>query len=177
MYFQSYIQELTKDQMQIIEELKELGQIYIVSPKCLDDYYWMISSVSSQTRSNENKELETVSPNDDKKWPGARPILITNDQMRDHKLELLEPRLFRRWCSSHIVNYSFPPYAKDEAEEREIDFKPADFFSYEIQGNQSNDNIVWHIPISEWGEKDRFCVKVPKLIQSASSLGEEWTSM
>ena len=175
--FPRAIQELTKDQLEIIEDLKIKDQLYIVPPRCLDDYYWMLSSVSDQNTSNQNKELEVVSPNNDKKWPGARPILITNDQMRDHKLELLEPRLFRRWCSSHIVNYSFPAYVDNYAEEREITFQTADFFSHEIQGNPSKGGTAWHIPISDWDKNDRFCIRIPELIDSVSDLDKEFTSL
>ena len=181
----STLQQLSTDQLEIIENLKKSDQIYIVPPRCLDDYYWMLSSVSDQTTSHQNNELEVVPPNDDKKWPGARPILITNDQMRDHKLELLEPRLFRRWVSSHIVNYSFPPYIDNHAEEREITFKTADFFSHEIQGNPpfiskegaTGTTTAWHIPITDWEKDDRFCIRIPKLSDEVSALGNEFTQL
>jgi hypothetical protein len=89
-------------------------------------------------------------------------MLLTNDQMRDHKLELLQPRLFRRWVSSHIVNYHIPPYLNDASEKREISFIPADFTSREIQGNPSNDAMAWHFPVEDWDQTDRFCVRIPK---------------
>jgi hypothetical protein len=85
------------------------------------------------------------------RFPGMRPMIITNDQMRDHRLELLEPREFRRWCSCHIVNYHIGSYQDDEwTEERKIHFEPADYFSREIQGNMhpSGKGNVWHFPIA-----------------------------
>jgi len=88
-------------------------------------------------------------------------MLITNDQMRDHKLDLLEPREFRRWCSCHIVNYNLSAYDSDEwNDDRNVAFAPADFFSREIQGNppEHEDGMVWHFPVIGWEEPSRFCV-------------------
>lgn len=199
------MQELTQAQLEILDELTSSGKLYEVPSRCLDDYYWMLSSVSNQTKCCTNqvemeisrnvsmdmkmnaKNLTDVSPNADNvvqlvhrqvaplkpegKWPGTRPILITNDQMRDHKLELLEPHLFRRWFSSHIVNYEFDPFVKDIWEEREIKFVKADSFSREIQGNPqssmttkhtSSSAIAWHFPVQGWSHNDRFCVRIPR---------------
>lgn len=91
-------------------------------------------------------------------------MLITNDQMRDHKLDLLEPREFRRWCSCHIVNYNITQIVEDEWEEREVEFSPADFFSREIQGNSHGigKGLIWHLPVSEWEEPSRFCVWISR---------------
>lgn len=133
----------------------------------------MLSSVSNQTTSRASSDIN-VSPNEVGRWPGTRPILITNDQMRDHKLELLEPRLFRRWFSSHIVNYKLDPFVKDIEEKRDITFVKADSFSREIQGNhelsnseEENDKdgntIAWHFPVKGWDHNDRFCVRIPNL--------------
>ena len=196
------MQELTQAQLEILDELTSSGKLYEVPSRCLDDYYWMLSSVSNQTTSHTKLQVEMeistnvismdmdmnmknstsvvqqdhdedVAPSKPEgKWPGTRPILITNDQMRDHKLELLEPRLFRRWFSSHIVNYEFNPFVKDIWEEREIKFVKADSFSREIQGNpqssmtketSSSSAIVWHFPVQGWSHNDRFCVRIPRL--------------
>ena len=145
-----------------MEELKESNQMYIVSSRCLDDYYWMLSSVSEQTKSSAGMSLDVLPNNEEKRCPGVRPMLITNDQMRDHKLELLEPRLFRRWFSCHIVNYNFAPFVTDSYEDREISFSTADLFSREIQGNNNKSSMVWHIPVTEWDKNDRFCLCVPQ---------------
>lgn len=167
-----YIQELTPPQLQILDDLNESGKLYQVPQRCLDDYYWMLSSVSNQTTSRASSDIN-VSPSEVGRWPGTRPILITNDQMRDHKLELLEPRLFRRWFGSHIVNYKLDPFVKGIDEERDITFLKADSFSREIQGNyplsSSNEEngedrnaMSWHFPVKGWDHNDRFCVRIPK---------------
>lgn len=125
--------------------------IYIVPRLSLDDYFWMLASVSNQEKSRKGADLSVAVNDESGRFPGMRPMIITNDQMRDHRLELLEPREFRRWCSCHIVNYHIGPYVEDEwTEQRDIQFEPADYFSREIQGNQhpSGNGNVWHFPIS-----------------------------
>ena len=82
--------------------------------------------------------------------PFPPPVLITNDQMRDHRLGMLEPMLFRRWYSNYIVNYNFPAFVGKECAHPEIGFSPADFFSREIQCNRTEDGSnVWHFPVSD----------------------------
>mmetsp|Transcript_3917 Transcript_3917/g.5336 ORF Transcript_3917/g.5336 Transcript_3917/m.5336 type:complete len:839 (+) Transcript_3917:528-3044(+) len=161
-----YIQTLKAEDLKIMEELQDRSMMYIVPPRCLDDYYWMLSSVSEQTNCRQDRSLDVPTENQDGRWPGIRPLIVTNDQMRDHKLELLEPRLFRRWFSSHIVNYDFTPFVSDASEDRKILFSTADFFSREIQGNPSQDacgDIAWHFPVRDWDRNDRFCVRIPNI--------------
>jgi hypothetical protein len=155
--------------LDILDDLTTSGKMYEVPHRCLDDYYWMLSSVSNQTVSRNGMDI-SVSLNHEGRWPGTRPLLISNDQMRDHKLELLEPRLFRRWLSSHIVNYEFAPFLNDMWEERDIQFVKADSFSREIQGNPSltidgdkSNATAWHFPVEGWGNNDRFCVRIPTI--------------
>lgn len=138
-------------------------KMYVVPPKCLDDYYWMIASVTNQTNMPLDEEWLVDAGNEEGRYPGLRPILITNDRMRDHKLALLEPRLFRRWYSSHIVNFNFTEGYADEWEERNVDFHAADFFSREIQGNPSGSNgaLAWHFPVTGWDDKERLCLRIP----------------
>lgn len=104
----------------------------------------------------------------DGRFAGLRPMLVTNDQMRDHRWDLLEPRLFRRWCSCHIVNYNFSEFFEDEWAARDVEFCAADFCSAEIQGNPSPGSevdspsaLAWHFPVNGWDEHDRLCIRVP----------------
>jgi len=161
-----FVQELPPKQLNITQKLEEEGKLYKVPQRCLDDYYWMLASVSNQTMSRNRADL-SVAPNSEGRWPGLRPIVISNDRMRDHKLELLEPRLFRRWYSSHMIRYEFSPF-KDAELTREIMFSAADFFSREIQGNpapdatsESSGGMAWHFPVKEWKWNERFCLRVP----------------
>lgn len=144
--------------------------------RCLDDYYWMLASVSNQTNSRKGTDLtvlplqkddnedEDGDPTTEQQWPGTRPMLLSNDKMRDHKLELLAPRLFRRWTSSHLVNYNFTAFVGNECVDNEIGFSTPDFFSREIQGNPSGDGkgTAWHFPVADWSPNERFCVRIPE---------------
>lgn len=158
----SFRQTLSNDEFQIIDKLHKNGQLYRVPAQCLDDYYWMLASVSDQTLSRNGANLDVPHDNKEGRWPGTRPMLVTNDQMRDHKLGLMEPRLFRRWTSCYIVNYCFTAFVKGESIDREISFSTADFFSREIQANETSTGIAWHFPVSDWSLDDRLCVRIPR---------------
>ena len=90
-------------------------------------------------------------------------MVISNDKMRDHKMDLLEERAFRRWCCSHIVNYNFTEFIEVASEERDITFHASDLFSDEIQGNPctSGGGMAWHFPVSKWDGNERFCLRLP----------------
>lgn len=157
-------QHLSKRDLEFVEKLKEDKKIYIVPHLCLDDYYWMLASVSNQTVSRQSKDL-TVSSSEKGRFPGVRPILVTNDQMRDHKLGLLKSREFRRWSSCHIVNYQIEKTDGDEWEEKTTMLFPADFFSREIQCNPWGEGAArdaWHFPVTEWNENDRFLISIAR---------------
>ena len=160
--------------------LTNSGMLYKVPPRCLDDYYWMLASVSDQTNSRKGCDLSVSTTDTKERWPGTRPALISNDQMRDHKYGLLEPRLFRRWYGCHMVNYNFTAFVNGECVNgNEIGFSQADFFSREIQSNQCPFNVnvkqnesqesewgghAWHFPVNDWDLDERFVVRIPKHI-------------
>ena len=137
----------------------------------------MLASVSKQTYSTGGRNIDVLPDEINGRYPGLRPMVISNDKMRDHRLELpLEERAFRRWCTSHIVNYNFTEYVEDSTEERTITFSAAGLFSDEIQGNlcpevvhglsveESSDGsaiMAWHFPVSEWDDNERFCLRLP----------------
>lgn len=159
---QGFMQVLQDEELELLERLKESGQMYVVPPMCLDDMYWMLASVSNQTVSTNGLSIDVAKNNDEGRFPGLRPIVISNDKMRDHKLDLLDERSFRRWACSHIVNYKFTEFIEDQQDEREISFRAADIFSDEIQGNECPDGgMAWHFPVSEWDANERFCLRLP----------------
>lgn len=134
----------------------------------------MVASVSDQNASRNGRDISVSNTDLDSRFPGARPMLITNDHMRDHRLELLEPRLFRRWYGCHIVNYNFTAFVAGESVAgNEIGFSQADFFSREIQGNPCPGNspddgvdiqwsgCAWHFPVTDWELDERFVVRIP----------------
>ncbi|KAL7491477.1 hypothetical protein ACHAWT_001291 [Skeletonema menzelii] len=159
---QGMMQILQDDELEILNKLKENDQIYVVPPMCLDDMYWMLASVSNQTASTNGLSIDVAKNNEEGRFPGLRPIVISNDKMRDHKDELLDEREFRRWACSHIVNYNFTEFIEDQRDEREISFYAADIFSDEIQGNECpGGGMAWHFPVSEWDANERFCLRLP----------------
>jgi hypothetical protein len=133
--------------------------------------YWRKKRcVAYSKESNHTPDPQTITTSDPsgdmRRFPGLRPLLITNDLMRDHKLSLfLDPRSFRRWASCHIVKYSIEPYSKTEWEERKVSFEPADTFSREIQGNRMTTGhnetaTAWHIPVTGWDDPQRLCIAI-----------------
>jgi len=166
---QGMIQVLQDEELEFLRRLKERDQMYVVPPMCLDDLYWMLASVSNQTTSTAGQTIHVPKNNTEGRFPGLRPMVISNDKMRDHKMDLLEERAFRRWCCSHIVNYNFTEYIENHTEEREITFNNADVFSDEIQVNgrgggddgEEGGGRVWHFPVSGWDGNERFCLRLP----------------
>jgi hypothetical protein len=151
------MQVLSQREIDIMNNLLETGRMFTVPAACLDDYYWMLASVANQTESR----LYVATDNRDGRFPGMRPILVTNDNMRDHRLSLLEPREFRRWKSCHVVNYAIGAYESTEWESRNLSLFPADFFSREMQGNSHPGYAgatVWHFPVVEWDEPGRLLI-------------------
>jgi hypothetical protein len=143
--------------------LLEAGRLYRVPANVYDDYHWILSSISEQRASRKGVDLDVQANDPQGRWPGTRPMIITNDQLKDLKIEMMEPRLFRRWFSSHIVNYTFTAFVDDECADDDICFSPADFFSREIQNDTTSDGTVWHIPVSDWSLNDRLCIRLPRL--------------
>lgn len=148
-------QTLSLKEKEIRDDLIDKGKACVVPVGSLDDYYWMYASVSM--------DEEFVPPgNPEGRWPGNRPMLISNDKLRDHKMSLLEPRLFRRWYSNFLVNFTFSAFVDDECIDKEIAFRTADFYSREIQGNSTNTNeITWHFPVRDWDENESLCIRIP----------------
>lgn len=150
----------TPEEVEIVKGLQESGKLYVVPASCLDDFFWIIASVSEQTAARKGTDLQ-VEPGDSMRWPGTRPVLVSNDQMRDHKLEMLEPMLFRRWYSNFIVNYSFSGFTGAARTSAEIGFSPAKFYSREIQGNHdSSQSMVWHFPLED-APDEWLCLRLP----------------
>jgi len=165
--------QYTNAEKQIRRELQEKERVYFVPPGLLDDYYWICGSVAKQSVSSRGEDL-SVPTDDPKRWPGARPVLISNDQMRDHKLGMLEPMGFRRWYSNFIVNYNFGAFVGAKKFHNDIGFSTADFFSREIQvAHGENGESVWHFPVESSRADEWFCVrfgsKGPKKEESESN--------
>lgn len=148
-------QKLSTEDRKIRDGLIKDGKMYVVPGGNLDDFYWMYASVSME---------ESYVPPDNAggRFPGIRPMLISNDKLRDHRMSLLEPRLFRRWYSNFLVNFTFSAFVGERSSSKEIGFKTADIYSREIQGNVDEvQGMVWHFPVADWPPTDCLCVRIP----------------
>lgn len=171
-------QSLDAIDVSIIEWMEKIGCLYPVPAGMLDDYFWISATVIDQDLSN-STPMEIVRQHDAGAWErdskrlgsGKHPVVVSNDQIRDHKeFQLLEPKAFNRWYSNTIVNYNFTGFVGDECVDPEIAFTPADKYSHEIQGNQAgNGTVSWHFPVHDWHTCDWFCIRIPSPNKSSAS--------
>ncbi|CAB9509235.1 expressed unknown protein [Seminavis robusta] len=163
----SRFQKVSPEERAFLDDLENAGTLYAVPEGCLDDYFWIVASVSDQENSTP-ENLETAGVEVSRRWSGARPVIVTNDQSRDHRdqeIQLLEPMLFNRWYSTSIVNYSFTGFVDDVCVDPEIVFNPTDAFSREIQCNVSMDGRkCCHFPVHDWEGSDWFCLRIPSSV-------------
>ena len=154
-------QAMTAEETRIRDGLIRSGKIYIVPQGFLDDFYWILASIADQTRACKGDNLYVPPGNAEGRWPGARPILVSNDKMRDHKIGMLEPMLFRRWFSNFIVNYNFASFVNGKCSHPDIGFQSANVFSREIQGNTTSAGaLAWHFPLED-ADEEWFCIRIP----------------
>eukprot|EP00934_Nitzschia_sp_Nitz4_P004729 Nitzschia sp. Nitz4//scaffold205_size38804//13404//16468//NITZ4_007642-RA/size38804-augustus-gene-0.50-mRNA-1//1//CDS//3329541507//4719//frame0 len=155
--------QLTDQDMGLVRSLRKSGHLYVAPKMCHDDYYLILASVSNQTNARGENSIHVPVDNSDGRCPGLRPIVVTNDQMRDHRLKLLGQREYRRWLSCHVVTYDIERTQGDPwGAKPAVELHPADFFSREIQQNPTTSEGVtaWHIPVTEWEEPSRYCLSI-----------------
>jgi Protein-only RNase P len=148
------MQRLSAKERMIRDSLIKSGKLYVVPGGNLDDFYWMFASVFME-------ESYVPADNTEGRFAGIRPMLVSNDKLRDHRMSLLEPRLFRRWYSNFLVNFTFSAFVGEKCTSREIGFRTADIYSREIQCNDSECGIVWHFPVGDWNSTECFCIRIP----------------
>jgi hypothetical protein len=125
--------EVTAEERALLDRWTAEGILVVTPVGANDDWYWMLGSVCR----------------DD-----APARVVSNDQMRDHRLALLEPRPFLRWKTSQLVRFNLShAYEPDRLAAGEI--TPPEFqlrrppaYSPEIQRSVAADGRrVWHIPV------------------------------
>lgn len=77
----------TEAQAALIDGWRRDGILYVCPRGIYDDLFWMFASVRAE----------------------APARVVTNDAMRDHRLDLMAPRLFGRWKSSQVLGFGFKP--------------------------------------------------------------------
>ena len=64
--------------------------LYTTPPKMNDDWFWLYAGVWSSAQRG-----------------GASLVMVSNDQMRDHHMQMLSTRNFLKWRERHWVNFHF----------------------------------------------------------------------
>ena len=178
--FRRFKQRRTTEEKEFIEAWREKEQLYTAPALCLDDYYWMLASVTGGLgeRGVERKE--------DSIFHGCKErLIISNDLLRDHNLEMgakIGDLAFHRWVTTQFVGYDGLCLGwEDEDEGKElllemsksteegidwekvdglledskygVRFVPPDRFSVAVQKNKTPEGKeVWHLPIRGEGE-------------------------
>ena len=109
----------------------------------------MLACVSERAASTSGKPI-VVEFSESSRWPGGRPVLITNDTLRDHTLLMRDPVLARKWYDSVVLNFL----------EADVKKNPR-IYQRRIQGNPSLLGMVWHFPVKGWGIYERLLVHIP----------------
>jgi len=135
---------VTPEETEIVERWNAEGCLKISPYGSNDDWYWMLSTVVD--------DIESVR-------------VVTNDQMRDHRLALLDPRPFLRWKTTKIIRFDFShAWETDKIVNGTIDVPRVTLIqpplvSPEIQRSTDDEHLIWHFPIrsnvTEAEEEDR----------------------
>ena len=70
----------TAEDAALLQQWRAQGLLYVCPRGIYDDWFWMYASVH-----------------------GARARVVTNDAMRDHRMDLLPERAFRRWRETQTM--------------------------------------------------------------------------
>jgi len=130
---------VTGDEMEIIDRWNAEGCLKISPHGSNDDWYWMLSTVID--------EGETVR-------------VVTNDQMRDHRLALLDPRPFLRWKTTRIIRFDFShawepeKIANGTSDIPQVTLIQPPVISPEIQRSSDEEHMIWHFPIRTKVQED-----------------------
>lgn len=116
--------ELSIEELLIIEHWRQLGVVYEAELSGKDDWLWMYASLLGDGR-----------------------LVVTNDEMRDHWLHLLEHRLFRRWKESQLIHFEFTRQGSPGMWAIKLQ-APLPW----AHATQRADNGVWHIASDEGSE-------------------------
>jgi hypothetical protein len=109
------------EELLIIEHWRQLGVVFEAEVSGKDDWVWMYASLLGEGR-----------------------MVVTNDEMRDHWLHLLEHRLFRRWKEGQLVHFEF--VRNGDPTSWQIRLQPPPSWAH---ATQCSPNGVWHIASSD----------------------------
>ena len=120
---QRHFKRLSERQHRLVEAWKRNRILYQTPHRMNDDWFWLYAAVYSSKYVHQ-------------------PLVITNDQMRDHHFQMLSQRCFLKWRERHVVRFGFSNL---------YDYRvPPTFwfplpYSTQIQGSGTS----WHFPVRE----------------------------
>ncbi|KAL7548379.1 hypothetical protein ACHAWF_011666 [Thalassiosira exigua] len=120
---------------------------YIVPDGKLDDLFCMFATVADQKNMSRSA------------------VLISGDHFRDHGQRIRSSSLFCRWYEYHCLDNSSQSI-------RSQLIRTIRMFRRRIEGNTwpsrngrnhycNHEGMVWHFPVSTWGFRERFVVRLP----------------
>jgi hypothetical protein len=111
----------------LVQSWKDSKHLYCCYPGNNDDWYWLYAAI----------------------FFGARTLVVTNDEMRDHHFQMLHLRSFVRWKERHQVRYELSGYQRKDI----TVYEPT---KYSIRSQRIGRN--WYFPNADGNAKEWLCI-------------------
>jgi hypothetical protein len=125
---------VSEDDAALIQSWREAGALWPTPDHAFDDWYWMYATVVLGRRMD-----------------GVRPLVVTNDEMRDHafRLATVDPalsRTLRKWKERHVLRCAFSHAALlgSKLPMPTIALEPPPPVAHEIHADERGER--WHMP-------------------------------
>ncbi|CAM9195734.1 unnamed protein product [Chrysoparadoxa australica] len=125
--------KIPKTSAAVLKSWRSKGCLQSCAPNNNDDFYWLYAAVVI----------------------GARVLVVTNDEMRDHHFQMLSHRSFERWKERHQVHFGCGP--GNQRRNGDLDLKEPPKYSHRMQ--RSLNGTSWHVPLQ--GQREWLCVSRP----------------
>jgi len=130
----------------LVRSWRASGSLWAVPDAVDDDYYWMLAVLRA----------------------GATAVVLTNDQMRDHKFMLAlthqQQREFARWQSRHVASFGFSHASMAGKPPPSLLLQEPPRVAQQIHHNERTGS--WHLPSAAEGEAGAVCKDAWLCVQS-----------
>ncbi|CAM9560077.1 unnamed protein product [Discosporangium mesarthrocarpum] len=129
---------LLEEELQALEDWEKRGILYRCKDGADDDFYWMLFTILS---------------------PEGRACVVTNDEMRDHRMALLQPVPFQRWKNTQVRRFrilwdSACTSRQGTRTPLEVVVQDPPHFTRDMQGTSPRGGVsTWHIPLGDTGDQ------------------------